>query len=152
MRFCSNINRKGRYTMTTLDLKTAQKILEGAQAKSSELAANFCICVVDPRGDLISFIREDGSPWRSVFISQGKAAASAAFMQPSGKLAEGGPNPSHQGLMAMLGGRMIPGQGGLPVYDGQTIIGAVGVSGGTPQEDEIIASAGISHAGLKASS
>ena len=52
----------------------------------------------------------------------------------------------------MLGGRMIPGQGGLPVYDGQTIIGAVGVSGGTPQEDEIIASAGISHAGLKASS
>ena len=36
----------------------------------------------------------------------------------------------------MLGGRMIPGQGGLPVYEGDTIIGAVGVSGGTPQEDE----------------
>ena len=78
--------------MSTIDLKTAQKILEGAQAKSSELAANFCICVVDPRGDLITFIREDGAPWRSVFISQGKAAASAAFMQPSGKLAEGGPS------------------------------------------------------------
>ena len=57
--------------MSTIDLKTAQKILEGAQAKSSELAANFCICVVDPRGDLITFIREDGAPWRSVFISQG---------------------------------------------------------------------------------
>ena len=112
----------------------------------------FPYAAVDPRGDLIVFVREDGAPWRSVFISQGKAAASAAFMQPSGKLAEGGPNPIHQGLMAMLGGRMIPGQGGLPVYDGQTIIGAVGVSGGTPEEDEIIASAGISHAGLKASS
>ena len=138
--------------MSVMDLSIAQKIIEGAQKKSSELSANFCISIVDPRGDLIVFVREDGAPWRSVFISQGKAAASSAFMQPSGKLAEGGPNPIHQGLMAMLGGRMIPGQGGLPVYDGQTIIGAVGVSGGTPEEDEIIASAGISHAGLKASS
>ena len=138
--------------MSVIDLSMAQKIFEGAQKKSSELSANFCISIVAPRGDLIVFVREDGAPWRSVFISQGKAAASAAFMQSSGKLAEGGPNPIHQGLMSMLGGRMIPGQGGLPVYDGQTIIGAVGVSGGTPQEDEIIASAGISHAGLKSSS
>ena len=46
---------------------------------------------------------------------------------------------------------MIPGQGGLPVYDGQTIIGAVGVSGGTPQEDEEVASAGINYAGLSVS-
>lgn len=135
-----------------LDLSTAQKIIEGAQKKSSELSANFCISIVDPRGDLIMFVREDEAPWRSVFISQGKAAASAAFMQPSGKLAEGGPNPIHQGLMAMLGGRMIPGQGVLPVYEGDTIIGAVGVSGGTPQEDEIIASAGISFAGKSSSS
>ena len=42
------------------------------------------------------FVREDGAPWRSVFISQGKAAASAAFMQPSGKLARRWSNPIHQ--------------------------------------------------------
>ncbi len=131
-----------------IDLSTAQKIIEGAQKKSKELSANFCISIVDPRGDLILFVREDEAPWRSIFISQGKAAASAAFMQSSGKLAEGGPNPIHQGLMAMLGGRMIPGQGGLPVYKDGVIIGAVGVSGGTPQEDEIIASAGITFAGM----
>ena len=138
--------------MANLDLKIAEKIFQGAQAKSKELSANFCISIVDPRGDLIAFFREDNAPWRSIYISQGKAAASAAFMQPSGKLAEGGPNPIHQGLMAMLGGRMIPGQGGLPVYDEGTIIGAVGVSGGTPQEDEIIASEGISFAGMSSSS
>ena len=137
--------------MSVMDLSIAQKIIEGAQKKSSELSANFCISIVDPRGDLIMFVREDGAPWRSVFISQGKAAASAAFMQPSGKLAEGGPNPIHQGLMSMLGGRMIPGQGGLPVYDGETIVGAVGVSGGTPQEDEEVAAAGILYAGLSIS-
>ena len=137
--------------MSILDLKIAEKIFQGAQSKSNELSANFCVSIVDSRGDLIAFYREDNAPWRSIYISQGKAAASAAFMQPSGKLAEGGPNPIHQGLMVMLGGRMIPGQGGLPVYDGDTIIGAVGVSGGTPQEDEVIASAGISYAGLKSS-
>ena len=137
--------------MAILDLNTAEKIFQWAKSKSNELSANFCVSIVDPRGDLIAFFREDNSPWRSIYISQGKAAASAAFMQPSGKLAEGGPNPIHQGLMVMLGGRMIPGQGGLPVYDGDSIIGAVGVSGGTPQEDEEVALAGISHAGFETS-
>ena len=63
-----------------MDLTQAQKIIEGAQNKSSELSANFCISIVDPRGDLVLFIREDEAPWRSVFISQGKAAASAAVL------------------------------------------------------------------------
>ena len=55
----------------------------------------------------------------------------------------------HQGLMTMLDGRMIPGQGALPVYDGDEIIGAVGVSGGPPAEDAQLALAGINHAGYK---
>ena len=62
--------------MSVIDLDTAKKVIEGAQKKSSELSANFCISVVDPRGDLVMFVRETGAPWRSVFISQGKAAAS----------------------------------------------------------------------------
>lgn len=137
--------------MTVLNLETAEKIIEGARAKTSELKANFCIIVVDPRGDLIAMVREDNAPWRSIFISQGKAAASAAFMQPSAALAANAGSPIHQGLMAMLGGRMIPGQGALPVYHGDDIIGAVGVSGGPPQEDEEVALAGITYAGYKSS-
>ena len=135
--------------MSSLSLASAEKIIEGSRQKSSELAANFCIVVVDPRGDLIAIVREDNAPWRSIFICQGKAAASAAFMQPSGNLTANGFSPIHQGLMAMLGGRMIPGQGALPVYDGDEIIGAVGVSGGPPAEDEQVALAGINHAGYK---
>ena len=50
--------------MSVMDLSIAQKIIEGAQKKSSELSANFCISIVDPRGDLIVFVREDGAPWR----------------------------------------------------------------------------------------
>jgi len=136
--------------MANIDLDTAQRIIEGARAKSSQLNANFCIAVVDPRGDLIAMIREDKSPWRSVFICQGKAVASAAWMRPSSELAAI-PEPIHQGLMTMLGGRMIPGQGALPVFNDGEIIGAVGVSGGPPAEDEQVALAGITSVGFQTS-
>ena len=73
--------------MSTIDLKTAQKILEGAQAKSSELAANFCICVVDPRGDLITFIREDGAPGRET-IEVGSVHPAGVTAQESDPVVE----------------------------------------------------------------
>jgi uncharacterized protein GlcG (DUF336 family) len=53
--------------------------------------------------------------------------------------------------MAMEGGHMIPGQGALPVYRGNELVGAVGGSGGTAQEDEDAARAGIEAVGLAAS-
>ena len=136
--------------MSAIDLRTAEKIIEGARQKTGQLASNFCISVVDPRGDLVAMVKEDNTPWRSIFISQGKAAASAAFMRPSSALAENAGSPIQQGLMAMLGGRMIPGQGALPIYDEDGVIGAVGVSGGPSKEDEEVALAGIIYAGLKA--
>ena len=58
--------------------------------------------------------------------------------------------PVFRGLMAMEGGHMIPGQGALPVFRGGELIGAVGGSGGTAQEDEDAARAGIEGAGLSA--
>ena len=134
--------------MANLDLPTAESIIRGAREKSSQLNANFCIAVVDARGDLIAMLREDKSPWRSIFICQGKAAASAAWMRPSSELASI-PDSIHQGLMTMLGGRMIPAQGGLPVFSDGEIIGAVGVSGGPPAEDEQVALAGITSVGFQ---
>ena len=56
--------------MSYMDLNIAQKIIEGAQKKSNEMESNFCVSIVDPRGELITFIREDGAPWRSVYIAK----------------------------------------------------------------------------------
>jgi len=137
--------------MGTLSLKTAEEIIEGARFQTAQLKADFCIAIVDIRGDLVAMVREDNAPWRSIFICQGKAAASAAFMRPSSELAENAGSPVYQGLMSMLGGRMIPGQGALPVYDGESIIGAIGVSGGPSEEDEQVALAGLTHAGFRSS-
>jgi uncharacterized protein GlcG (DUF336 family) len=58
--------------------------------------------------------------------------------------------PVFRGLMAMEGGHMIPGQGALPIYRNGELIGAVGGSGGTAQQDEDAARTGIEAIGLSA--
>ena len=137
--------------MPNLNLAEAQQIIDGATKKLEEIGVPMCVAVVDPRGDLIAMIRQDGSPWRSTLICQGKAAASAAWLRASGELTENAQSPVSRGLMAMLDGRMIPGQGALPVYRNGEIIGAVGASGGASQQDEDVARAGIESAGFSPS-
>ena len=134
--------------MASLNLAEAEQIIAGSKKKLEEISVNMCVAVVDPRGDLIAMIRQDGAPWRSVFICQGKAVASVAWLRPSGELTDNAQSPVSRGLMAMLDGRMIPGQGALPVYRNGEIIGAVGASGGASQQDEDVARAGIEAVGL----
>ena len=134
--------------MASLNLAEAEQIIAGSKKKLEEIDVNMCVAVVDPRGDLIAMIRQDGAPWRSVFICQGKAVASVAWLRPSGELTDNAQSPVSRGLMAMLDGRMIPGQGALPVYRNGEIIGAVGASGGAAQQDEDVSRAGIDAIGL----
>ena len=137
--------------MASLTLAEAEQILAAAKAKVLEIGARMSVSVVDPRGDLITMFRTDGASWRTPPISRAKAVAAACFGRPSGELTENAQAPVFRGLMAMEGGHMIPGQGALPAYRGNELVGAVGGSGGTAQEDEDAARAGIEAAGLSAS-
>ena len=136
--------------MPSLTLGEAEVILAGAKAKVLELGAKMSISVVDPRGDLITMMRTDGASWRTPPISRAKAVAASCFGRASGELTENSLAPVFRGLMAMEGGHMIPGQGALPVFKDGVLVGAVGGSGGTAQEDEDAALAGIVAAGLSA--
>jgi uncharacterized protein GlcG (DUF336 family) len=136
--------------MASLTLAEAEVILAGAKAKVLEMGVRMSISVVDPRGDLITMMRTDGASWRTPPISRAKAVAASCFGRASGELTENALAPVFRGLMAMEGGHMIPGQGALPVFRGGELIGAVGGSGGTAQEDEDAARAGIEGAGLSA--
>ncbi len=136
--------------MPSLTLGEAEVILAGAKAKVLELGAKMSISVVDPRGDLITMMRTDGASWRTPPISRAKAVAASCFGRASGELTENALAPVFRGLMAMEGGHMIPGQGALPVFKDGVLVGAVGGSGGTAQEDEDAALAGIVAAGLSA--
>ena len=137
--------------MASLTLAEGEQILAAAKAKVLEMGARMSVSVVDPRGDLIAMFRTDGASWRTPPISRAKAVAAACFGRPSADLTENAQAPVFRGLMAMEGGHMIPGQGALPAYRGSELVGAVGGSGGTAQEDEDAARAGIEAAGLSAS-
>jgi len=93
-------------------------------------------------GALAVFQRMDGVPWAGVFGSQGKAIASAAFGRPSGDLTERAGHPTLRGIAAAEGGHMIMGQGAVPIMRDEAVEGAVGVGGGTGEEDEVCARAG----------
>ena len=136
--------------MASLTLAEAEAILAGAKAKVLEMGARMSISVVDARGDLLTMMRTDGASWRTPPISRAKAVAASCFGRASGELTENAMAPVFRGLMAMEGGHMIPGQGALPIFKGGELVGAVGGSGGTAQEDEDAALAGIQAAGLSA--
>ncbi len=124
-------------------LSEANRILEGAIAHAQELNIKVNVAVCDAGGRLIAFNRMDGAIWAGVYGSQGKAVASAAFGRTSGELQQRADQPTPRGIALAEGGHMIMGQGGVPIIRNGVVDGAVGVGGGTSQEDEDCSNAGI---------
>lgn len=92
----------------------------------------------------MALVRMDGARWFTADVSRGKAMASALFGRPSGEMAERADSPVFRSLVQMHGGHLIPGQGAVPIRHGEEVVGAVGVSGGTGQQDEEVARTGVS--------
>ena len=126
-----------------LTLAEANRIVEGAVAAATEMGIKINVAVVDAGGRLVAFNRMDGAIWGGAYGSQGKAVASAAFGRTSGELQERANTPIIQGILKAEGEHGIPSQGGVPIIRGGAVDGAVGVGGGTSQEDEDCARAGI---------
>jgi uncharacterized protein GlcG (DUF336 family) len=129
--------------MSALTLEESNRIAQGVMAKAEEMGIKISVAVCDPGGRLISFQRMSDAIWAGVFGSQGKAMAAVAFGRPSGELTERADHPTFRGIVSSEGGHMIMGQGGMPVFRDGVVIGGVGVGGGTPQQDEDCAIAGI---------
>lgn len=126
-----------------LTLIEANRVIAGAIAKAGELDIKISVAVCDAGGRLMAFQRMDNAIWASVYGSQGKAVASAAFGRPSSELTERADHPTPRGIAAAEGGHMIMGQGAVPIIRDGVIEGACGVGGGTAQQDEDCAISGI---------
>jgi glc operon protein GlcG len=126
-----------------LTLAEANQVVEGALAKAKELNIRISVAVCDVGGRLVAFNRMDGAIWGGVYGSQGKAIASVAFGRASGELQERAGTPIIQGIAAAEGGHMIPSQGAVPIIRNGVVAGACGVGGGTAQQDEDCARAGV---------
>jgi glc operon protein GlcG len=127
----------------SLTLEEANRILAATLAKARQLNIKVSAAVCDAGGRLVAFQRMDGAIWAGVYGSQGKAVASAAFGRTSGEMAARADQPTPRGIAAAEGGHMIMGQGAVPIIRDGVVIGACGVGGGTSQEDEDCARAGV---------
>ena len=126
-----------------LTLAEANQIVQGAVAKAREMNIRISVAVCDAGGRLMAFNRMDNAIWASVYGCQGKAIASVAFGRASGELAERAGSPIVQGIAAAEGGHMIASQGAVPIVRDGVVVGACGVGGGTAQQDEDCARAGV---------
>ena len=128
------------YELTT---EQAQSIIAAAEAKAVEINAKMNIAVVDRGNNLKAFLRMDGAWLGSIDIAIKKARTARSFDMPTGQLGElsqpGGPlfniEHSNDGLITF--------PGGLPILaDDGSILGAIGVSGSTVENDHLVAEAG----------
>ena len=124
-----------------ITLAEANRMVQAAIAKAGELNVKVSIAVCDAGGSLLAFNRMEGASAISAAVAQGKAAASAGFGRASGTLQAD--SPVIQASISTMGGRMLPAQGAVPVRKNGELVGSIGGSGATAQQDEECAQAGL---------
>ncbi len=136
---CASTAQAQLPTKQVLTLGAAKKIAAAAEAEALKRGATVVIAVVDDGGHLILLERLDDTQVASVEVGIGKARTAAIFRRPS-KVFEDQVRNGRVAALALPGA--TPLQGGVPILVNGKVIGAIGVSGNTPQEDEDIAKAG----------
>jgi uncharacterized protein GlcG (DUF336 family) len=127
--------------MLTLD--EARKIIGAAEKKATEISQPMNIAVVDGGGNLVSHVRMDGAWIGSIDIAINKAFTSRAFDIPTKDLAQYSQSGGQFfGIHVSNHGRVMVFAGGIPLKRDGKIVGAVGVSGGSAEQDHTVAEAG----------
>ena len=128
-----------------LNLAGAETVLEAAKKKAAAMGLKCNIAVVDDGGHMLAFARMDGSRPASTATALTKAVSAATFRQETGPLpAKGEPDVLLSlSIQNASGGKITTLKGGVPiVIDGQ-VVGAIGVGGGTGEQDVVVAKAGV---------
>ena len=126
-------------TKKVLTLGLAKRLVAAAEAEAKKRGATVVIAVVDDGGQLILLERLDDTQVASVEVAIGKARTAAIFRRPSKEFEDQVKN-GRVAALALPGA--TPLQGGIPISVDGKVIGAIGASGNSPQEDEEIALAG----------
>ena len=122
-----------------ISLDRAEAAINAAVAESRKRGWKLNVAVVDSGGNLVAFQRMDGAQLASIAISEHKARASATFRRET-KAFEAGIQGGNNYLITLDG--VIGSRGGIPLLEGGKLIGAIGCSGGTGSQDEVVCKAG----------
>ncbi len=130
-------------TIDSVGLDDARRVIAAGETEAEQQGQPMNIAVVDAGGSLVAHIRQDGAWMGSVDIAINKAFTARAFDLPTADLADNAqPGQQFYGIQESNHGRVMVFAGGVPLTtaDG-TVIGAVGVSGGTGDQDTAVAQA-----------
>jgi uncharacterized protein GlcG (DUF336 family) len=125
-------------------LSAAQAVVDAACAKAEEIGVPMNIAVVDAGNNLTAFARMEGAWLGSIDIAQNKAYTARAFDMSTKELAPlAQPQQPLFGIHASNQGRLIVFAGGIPLTSQDQVVGAIGVSGGSVEQDHEVAEAGV---------
>jgi glc operon protein GlcG len=123
-----------------ISLDQAQAVIQAAVAEAKKRNWKMNVAVADSGGNLVAFQRMDGAMLASIQIAEHKARAAVTFRRPT-KVFEDGIQLMHLNYLLAFDG-VIASRGGIPLIDQGAIIGAIGCSGGTDSQDEVVSKAG----------
>ena len=127
-----------------IKLEEAQRIISAAEEKAGQMGQPMNIAVMDAGRNLVAFYRMDGAWVASTDIAIDKAFTSAGRGLTTRRIGEmAQPGQPLFGINTTNGGRIVIFAGGVPLMRDGEVIGAIGVSGGTVDEDEEVAEAGV---------
>src|SRR5499426_3700922 len=131
-------------TYARLTLEDARQMLSAAEAKAASFGIPYCVAVVDAGGHLVAFLRQDGALIGSIDLAIDKALTARIFDKTTSYLATlAQPGEPLFGIQESNGGKVVIFGGGVPVVVDETIVGAVGASAGTVEQDIAVAEAAI---------
>ena len=126
-----------------ITLNDARRVIAAAEDKARKIGQPMNIAVVDAGGNLVGHVRMDGAWIGSIDISINKAFTARAFDISTAQLGENSqPGQQFFGIHASNHGRVMIFAGGVPLRRDGSIIGAIGVSGGSGSQDDAVATAG----------
>jgi uncharacterized protein GlcG (DUF336 family) len=129
--------------MAEVNLELARKVIAAAEKKAVEIGQPMNIAVADAGGNLVAHVRMDGAWLGSIDISINKAYTSRAFDIATKDLAQHSQSGGQFfGIHASNHGRIMVFAGGIPLKSGGKVVGAIGVSGGSGEQDHSVAEAG----------
>ncbi|HEX7363181.1 MAG TPA: heme-binding protein [Bryobacteraceae bacterium] len=127
-----------------MKLAEARRVIAAAEKKADAIGQPMNIAVADEGGNLVAHVRMDGAWIGSIDISINKAFTARAFDIATKDLAEHSQSGGQFfGIHASNHGRVMIFAGGIPLKQGGKVVGAIGVSGGTGEQDQAVAEAGV---------
>jgi len=131
-------------TIKRLSLDEASKLIKAAKRQAAKIGVPMCISITDESGNLIAFERMDGAKILSVSLSADKAFSAAISRRPTHEYNElCQPGELVFGIHTSSGGRFSTVGGGYPVFAGKSVIGGIGLSGGSAEQDMDCAQAAL---------